>query len=129
MTITDEGVPTVFVVDTANRQVTPSVKAHLRQLYSAVGASEGGTITVHFLRAQRQKGSIDCGLFALAYAQLIASSYLSGSELITEVETVVFAQSKLRQHLLRCFEAGHTSPFPQLDRTEISRLEANAVTI
>jgi hypothetical protein len=105
LVINDDGIPTVVIIDTANRRVTPSVQAQLRRLYSdkaAVGAAS--KLTVSVLGSQQQKGPYDCGLFAIAYTYIIASSSLTGSELIEEIESATFDQGRLRQHLLQCLQ-------------------------
>ena len=48
----------------------------------------------------KQQGSIDCGIFAIAYATAIA---LSASR--PEISSINFDQKNLRSHLCKCLEA------------------------
>ena len=61
-------------------------------------------ITLSFRDVQRQVGSSDCGLFAIAFATAIAFGLDPGG--------ILFDQQKLRQHLLDCFEKRGMTMFP-----------------
>ena len=53
---------------------------------------------------QQQTGGVDCGFFALAFAEWIART--------GTVPTVQFDQSKLRQHMIECLQNNEITPFP-----------------
>ena len=55
--------------------------------------------------AQQQNGDSDCGLFAIAFAVHLA--------LGDDVAGLNFNQSKMRQHLMKCFQQKTMMPFPQ----------------
>ena len=55
-------------------------------------------------RTQIQKGSQDCGLFAIA----IATALLNG----LDMSQITFCQEDMRQHLISCFTAKLLTPFP-----------------
>ena len=60
-------------------------------------------------RCHKQLGSTDCDVFAIAYA----SDVLLGNE----PEKNRYEQSKMREHIVNCFELGKLTPFPKY-RTE-----------
>ena len=60
-------------------------------------------------KAPKQKGDIDCGLFAIAIATALAHFGLDGA-----VASTSFNQCGMRDHLLMCFENMCLTPFPQL---------------
>ena len=55
---------------------------------------------------QCQKGTKDCGLFAIA----VLTSFLFGED----PGKVVYKQEKLSEHLIYCFTAGKLSLFPRV---------------
>ena len=57
------------------------------------------------IKVQQQEGSIDCGLFALAFCQYI----LCVGENPTDV---YFKQDKMREHLMTCIKTNSLSRFP-----------------
>lgn len=59
---------------------------------------------LHYIipRLQKQKGAIDCGLFAVAFATNIGYGR----------NTFKFNQSQMRRHLIACFEASEIAVFP-----------------
>ena len=61
---------------------------------------------IEVMKTQKQTGSQDCGLFAIAYA----TALLNG----IDVSNITFAQSKMREHLLSCFVNNSVTPFPVL---------------
>ena len=54
---------------------------------------------------QQQRWKCDCGLFVIATALHIAAG--------NNIEEVSFDQTKMRSHLVQCFEMKALSPFPQ----------------
>ena len=66
--------------------------------------SAGKQITVQYVNVQYQKGSQDCGLFAIAFACGICFG--------KDPSSVKFVQSTMRQHLIEALEQGNILPFP-----------------
>ena len=62
---------------------------------------EGVKPVIKMARCQKQKGSKDCGVYAIANATALAF----GTKL-------VFFQDTMRDHLINCFNKGKMSPFP-----------------
>lgn len=62
-------------------------------------------VTINVINVQRQAGSVDCGLFALAMA----------TDLCRDLDpiSVSYHQHKIRSHLEECYEKLVMSPFPQ----------------
>ena len=56
------------------------------------------------LPVQQQQGSSDCGLFAISFA----TAFCNGSN----VKSISFNQTKMRSHLLKCFQKRKIEPFP-----------------
>ena len=63
-----------------------------------------GQLHIEMSPAQTQKGSVDCGLFAIAYACELANAHLTD---------VSFNQAAMRTHLVNCFEKGEILSFPR----------------
>ena len=64
-------------------------------------------LSVQILPSQKQQGSDDCGLFAIAYATEIACNG------IQNISDVKFDQSQMRNFLVTCFENMKLEPFPK----------------
>lgn len=62
--------------------------------------------TVVMKELQKQKGSTDCGLFAIAVMTSLAHK--------EDPSTAKYDQNKMRQHLLDCFSNKFLMPFPKL---------------
>lgn len=56
---------------------------------------------------KKQQGSVDCGVFAIAYATAIT---LSASR--PDISSIHFDQENLRSHLCKCLEAKNFEAFP-----------------
>ena len=69
------------------------------------------TLIVATLGVQQQKGIDDCGLFAIAFALHLALGH-------HDVAKIVFAQSEMRSHLVKCCQMGYFEPFPMRKSTE-----------
>ena len=61
---------------------------------------------------QIQRGGVDCGLFALAFACDLANG--------NGPSEIAYCQSGMRQHLIRCLENEHFQPFPCQKRLQKS---------
>ena len=75
----------------------PSVNATLHTLPNFVHSDR-------YRQSQRQQGSADCGLFALAFAAVLASS--------RHPSAFLFDQQAMRGHLHKCLTTSQLSPFP-----------------
>ena len=64
------------------------------------------SLPVYVPSLQQQKGTNDCGVFAIAFAYYMASG--------DNVEIIEFDQGKMRNHLSDCFKNSKLLPFPQL---------------
>ena len=68
-----------------------------------------------------QYGSSDCGLFSIAFATAIA--------LGNNPATFHFKQSEMRQHLIKCFDAGAMTMFPYDKMRRLTRKVKKSDTI
>ena len=68
--------------------------------------NDGRQITIVMKKLQRQDGSADCGLFAIAVMTSLAHK--------EDPSTVTYDQSKMRHHLLECFSTKLVTHFPKL---------------
>ena len=62
------------------------------------------TLTLNFADICQQKGTADCGLYAIAFATALCKGI--------DPTTVSFDQSMMRTHLWECLEKGHIEEFP-----------------
>ena len=95
----------IAVYDSLFNDLTESTEKQLAECYRGF-IDVASQLRIEMCPAQLQKGSVDCGLFAIAYAYELAS----GNTYLNEVS---FDQSKMRNHLFGCFERGEISPFPR----------------
>lgn len=54
---------------------------------------------------QIQRGGLDCGLFAIAFAYNLASG--------NDPSQITYDQSRMREQLVKCLEKGSFEPFPR----------------
>ena len=85
--------------------LTASVEQQLLQVYGATMPHESNGLLVSSVPVQQQRGECDCGLFVIATALHIGAG--------NNTEEVSFDQTKMRSHLVQCFEKKTLSPFPQ----------------
>ena len=88
-----------------NNDVTPSTEIQLSLVYK--GHTEVGTLTEFIPAVQRQTGSADCGLFAIAF---IVEYAFNGLEDATNSN---FKQSQMRTHLAECIANDRFQHFPK----------------
>ena len=77
-----------------------------------------------WIKCQKQSGSNDCGLFAIATATAFCSGILPSSR--------IWDQSAMRIHLVNCFESRLMMPFtsklePNIVKEDIARTEVISV--
>ena len=82
------------------------------QTLKLINRYHGSSCTVKLMNMQQQKGSKDCGLFAIATATSICYG--------DDPTMLVYSQDELRQHLLDCFATEEISPFPH-EATQLRR--------
>ena len=84
------------------------ISSRNKQQLAAMIHTQDDKVVLDFQAAQLQRGTNDCGLFALAYAASLCAG---------EDPTVVsYVQHRFRQHLLHCFEEKVMTPFPKRSR-------------
>ena len=92
------GVITIY--DSLNMRPTDSLKTQMKQLFSP----DDQMPAYQQKKCHKQVGGTDCGLFAIAYAVGMFHSI--------QPDQVIYDQSKMRAHLLQCFENQALTPFP-----------------
>lgn len=99
----------VRLYDSCVSTVLPkSLKEQLKDIYQI--AAKDGCLIISEMPVQQQTNSYDCGLFAIAFAL-----HLAGGD---EPSAVNFNCSRMRQHLIKCFEDELLLPFPtQVEET------------
>ena len=96
----------ITTFDSLNLDTAHELTNQIQHLY----APEITGRKVHHIHVKHQQhGSVDCGLFAVAYAIEAASG--QDLEVIADIE---FVQEKMREHLLKCFETKKMSRFPKM---------------
>ena len=86
-----------------NGTLSPSVERHIAQMYGPLITDNGLLLSV--VPIQQQEGANNCGVFAIAAAYHAAARGDLGS--------MVFDEGKMRNHLIKCFEQGRLTRFPQ----------------
>ena len=95
----------VMVYDSLSSLPLPtSVEKQLFQLFHQSMPRKSTGLLVTSVPVQQQTGIHDCGLYAIATAFHIAAG--------DKISELAFEQSKLRQHLAKCFEKKRFSRFP-----------------
>ncbi len=94
----------VYLFDSLAGDILPSsLEEQIAAIYGDV--AKKSAIMVTRVAVQQQSGSVDCGLFAIAYAFHAA--------LGDDVSQLRFNQSQMRRHLLKCFSQQELTPFPE----------------
>ena len=94
----------VTVYDSLFTNITKSTQNQLVMCYHKPGGSH--LMKIELPQVQTQKGTKDCGLFAIAFSYEIASGN-------TNVCSVRFNQRKMRDHLIKSFEKQKMEAFPK----------------
>ena len=87
----------VLVYDTVYNTIDQTTKKVIFNLFSTSKSME-------LVPVSRQKGGVDCGVFAVAIATALAHQQ--------NPALIEFAQSAMQPHLVACFESGQFSSFP-----------------
>ena len=78
----------------------------IANIYNRSIPSSQSSLPVEVLSVQQQRGTLDCGIFAVAFATEICHS--------NNPEGVVYDQKKMREHLFQCFSDDKVTVFPRL---------------
>ena len=96
---------------------TTSVELQIASSFAS--ASQGDSLVATVVPVQQQLGEVDCGLFAAAFAFHAAKG--------DTLRRLQFDQSRMRSHLIQCFEEHKLEGFPlsschpdQLNRTKLA---------
>ena len=89
----------VKVYDSIYRNISDEVKTHLHKIL-------GSNVKISLPSVQKQIGSMDCGLFAMAFSPFLAH----GNDPVL-LSNRKFKQHKLRSHFIDCLEKGNLSEF------------------
>ncbi|XP_066278837.1 polycystin-2-like [Branchiostoma lanceolatum] len=106
----------VSVFNSMPSKINVSLERQLCQCYAPLNNMDTDVLTVKVPCVQLQSSRFTCGLFAIAWAVDIAMG--------TDVTQVRYEESRMRAHLLDCFERGHLSPFPHVRRITSRRPSA-----
>ncbi|XP_028408117.1 uncharacterized protein LOC114530708 [Dendronephthya gigantea] len=99
----------VSVYDSLYDDLTESSEIQLVQCYNNC-VDQAGQLHIEMASFQKQKGSTDCGLFAIASAYELASGNTHFNY------EVPFEQKAMREHLIACFENEELSSFPRAQK-------------
>ena len=86
---------------------------------SRIYSSNGNVIPVNLPTVQQQTNSIDCGVFAIAYATEFCFNQYTGGNGLT------FNTSVMRDHLLQCLSNKQLQPFPKVQPKNTLKLHKN----
>ena len=79
------------------------------------------SLTFRVMNVSKQKGSVDCGLFAIAYAEMLA----------TDVDpcNFILSQPLMREHLMRCLSENQLRAFPVAGQQTIRRSVVRSTSV
>ena len=100
-TVHDDNSDRVMIYDSLYDNVDPGTLTVIHHLF-------GPTATPEILEVQKQHGTADCGVFAIAFATAVC---------FKQKLVVPFHQGLMRHHLVQCFEKGVCLPFPLLQNS------------
>ena len=83
-------------------RLTHSTEEQLVRFYKPL--AKNGALMVTMVPVQQQLGSVDCGLFAIAFAFSAARE--------DSFSRLSFHQQGMRDHLVQCFQQQQLQPFP-----------------
>ena len=91
-------------------RLTAMLKASITPLFGSISTVK--VLAINCPSVQQQKGgSMNCGVFEIAYAYHAARG--------DDASTLKFDESGMRNHLLNCWKANYLSPFPLTAETSI----------
>ena len=104
--------PEVFVYD----NMYTKAPDRLQQQIAALLHTKEEAITLKFTKVNVQSNSNDCGVFAIAFATALCHG--------TSPAQLLFDESKMRHHLLKCLEQGCFTMFPVRQRSRMVTVKA-----
>ncbi|CAH1268941.1 KLHL41 [Branchiostoma lanceolatum] len=99
-----EGDTSITVYDSLSLALGISLRKQLVKLYKDNASAIEGELPVKVICAQKQAGSSDCGVYAIANAVALCEG--------RSPTDIVFEQPKMREHLERCFTTKSLQMFP-----------------
>lgn len=102
LTVSNEGCASDHLAIYCSLQLIPSNPCI--ETIARLFCCETKTLTLDVINTRQQQGSVDCGLFAIAYADMLARKQ--------DPCNIIFEQSEMRNHLLHCLQVGQISQFP-----------------
>ena len=109
----------VFVLDSLYDTLTSSMEVQLSQIYG----TNKKRLLVKLPEVQKQSNSVDCGLFALAFAVEFCLSGFNGGTHVT------FNQRYMREHLVSCLEKGEFRNFPHSLLEHKGKIKSKSIVI
>ena len=107
----------ISLYDCKHSTVGTTTKVLLAQLVH----TDKPTFSVKLSSVSKQSGSSDCGLYAVAYITHIAFG--------DDPSLVIFNQSKMREHLLKCLEEQQMQPFPIMKKLRTSGSPSRVIEV
>lgn len=101
------------------KKIAPELQKQLAALYGHLADEK--ELRVYIPQVQLQKGTTDCGCFAVAFAV----SLLFGDD----PTSLLYHQKEMRRHLQECFLADLFSPFPASDKKAKRKLKTIELTV
>ena len=95
----------VYVYDTLYDSLSDDLRRQLREIYGRHFCNDAGKLVVLLPSVRHQRGSADCGLFAIAIALELCQGH--------DPTNIAFRQKQMRRHLDQCFLHGRLTSFPQ----------------
>ena len=104
--VTSARLGTYFDCRKAGSHLSSTLTHQLCQVYRTSICESGGNsfIAVNVATVQKQCGSDNCGVFAIAFALHSALGHC--------LEEIEFDQATMQNHLLKCFTTRNYTPFP-----------------
>ena len=87
------------------------LSSSLEQQIACIMNTPYNELIVDFIDVQHQSGPNDCGLFAIANITMLCIG--------KQPEYMLYAQQKMRSHLLRCFGDGVLTKFPTIKERRV----------
>ena len=84
-------------------KLTSSLMVQLAECYGCL--AENNKLVVEMPPTQKQRGGVNCGLFAIAFATDLAAG--------NDPTFIKYEQKIMRDHLMACLDRGRLEPFPQ----------------
>ena len=94
----------ISLLDSSSLKITCSLLLQIASMFKPLDMTTC-QLQIKQLPVQQQIGTLDCGLFAIAFAVELCKG--------TDPTKMVFLQDKMRDHLLQCFEMRKFETFPK----------------